>query len=83
MGISIQANHFIKEQFLFEDVFCAKSLQSCPTLCDPMDCSQPPLSMGFSRQEYQSGLPFHSPGHFSGPGIKFESLEPPYLKMLQ
>ena len=25
--------------------------QSCPTLCDPMDCSlQAPLSMGFSRQ---------------------------------
>ena len=40
----------------------AKSLQSCPTLCDPMDCSpQAPLSMGFSRQEYWSGLPFPSP----------------------
>ena len=31
----------------------AKSLQSCLTLCDPMDCShQAPLSVGFSRQEY-------------------------------
>ena len=30
-----------------------KSLQSCPTLCDPVDCShQSPLSMRFSRQEY-------------------------------
>ena len=29
---------------------CAKLLQSCPTLCDPMDCSrQAPLSVGFSR----------------------------------
>ena len=37
--------------------------QSCPTLCDPMDCSpQAPLSMEFSRQEYCSGLPFPSPG---------------------
>ena len=63
--------------------------QSCPTLCDPMDCSLPsssvhvtwkwirsvvsdsvtpwtvayhaPPSMGFSRQEYWSGLPFTSP----------------------
>ena len=36
--------------------------QSCPTLCDPMDCSlQASLSMGFSRQEYWSGLPFPSP----------------------
>ena len=32
---------------------------SCSTLCDPMDCSrQAPLSMGFPRQEYWSGLPF-------------------------
>ena len=31
--------------------------QSCPTLCDPMDC-QTPLLMGFSRQEDWSGLPF-------------------------
>ena len=36
--------------------------QLCVTLCDPMDCSQAPLSMGFSRQEYWSSLPFPSPG---------------------
>ena len=38
--------------------------QLCPTLCDPMDCSlhQAPPSMGFSRQEYWSGLPFPSLG---------------------
>ena len=37
--------------------------QSCPTLCDPMDCvaRQAPLSMEFSRQESWSGLPFPSP----------------------
>ena len=30
-------------------------IQSCPALCDSMDCSrQAPLSMGFSRQEYLS-----------------------------
>ena len=34
--------------------------QSCLTLRDPMDCS-PPGSMGFSRQEYWSGLPLPSP----------------------
>ena len=27
-------------------------------------------SMGFSRQEYRSGLPFPSPGDFPDPGIK-------------
>ena len=32
--------------------------QSCPTLCDPVDCShQAPPSMRFSRQEYWSGFP--------------------------
>ena len=44
-------------------LICACSVaQSCPTLCDPMDCvaHQPPLSMEFSRQEYWSGLPFIS-----------------------
>ena len=41
----------------------AKSLQSCLPLCNPMDCSPPgSLSMGFSRQEYWSGLPCPPPG---------------------
>ena len=39
----------------------AKSLQSCPTLCNPID--QAPPSLGFSRQEHWSGLPFPSPMH--------------------
>ena len=40
----------------------AKSLQSCPTLCDPIDGSLPGSSAhGFSRQEYWSGVPLPSP----------------------
>ena len=31
---------------------------------------QAPLSMGFSRQEYWSGLPFPSPGDLPDPGFK-------------
>ena len=31
---------------------------------------QAPLSMGFSRQEYWSGLPFPSPGALPDPGIE-------------
>ena len=31
---------------------------------------QAPLSMGLSRQEYRSGLPFPSPGHLPDPGIE-------------
>ena len=34
-----------------------------------VDCQAPP-SMGFSRQEYWSGLPFLSPGDLPNPGIK-------------
>ena len=34
-----------------------------------VDC-QAPLSMGFSRQEYLSGLPFPSPGGLPDPGIE-------------
>ena len=36
---------------------------------------QAPLSMGFSRQEYWSGLPFPSPGALPNPGIKPQSPE--------
>ena len=45
--------------------------QSCPTLCTLWTIShQAPLSMGFSRQEYWSGLPCLSPGNLPNPGIK-------------
>ena len=40
---------------------------------------QAPLSMGFSRQEYWSGLPFPSPGELLNPGIEPESLMSPAL----
>ena len=44
----------------------AASLQSCLTLCDPINCSPPGFpSLGFSRQEHWSGLPFPSPMHES------------------
>ena len=38
---------------------------------------QPPLSMGFPRQEYWSGLPFPSPGDLPNPGIEPMSLMSP------
>ena len=41
----------------------------------PMDYSLPiRLSMGFSRQEYWSGLPVPSPGDRPTPGIELQSL---------
>ena len=37
---------------------------------------QAPPSMGFSRQEYWSGLPFPAPGDLPNPGIEPASLMP-------
>ena len=45
--------------------------QLCLSLCDPWTVAlQASLSMGFSRQEYSSGLPFPSPGDLPDPGIE-------------
>ena len=50
---------------------CCLVTKLCLTLCDPWTVArQGPLSMGFPRQEYWSGLPFSSPGDLSGPGIE-------------
>ena len=40
---------------------------------------QAPLSMGFSRQDYWSGLPFPYPGDLPDPGIEPVSLTYPAL----
>ena len=56
----------VHHQLLAAAAAAAKSIQSCPTLCDPIDSShQAPPSLGFSRQEHWSGLPFPSPIHES------------------
>ena len=54
----------------------AKSLQSCLTFHDPMNCSSARLlcPWAFSRQEYWSGLPCHPPRDLPNPGIKPTSL---------
>ena len=43
-------------------------VQLCVTLWTA--ACQTPLSMGFSRQQYWSGLPFPSPGDLPNPGIE-------------
>ena len=61
--ISYKVEFKVKTLSRIESIIAAaKSLQSCQTLCDPMDGSPPGSSYtGFSRQEYWSGLPFPSP----------------------
>ena len=48
---------------------CAQSCLSS-NLVDSTGTCQPPLSMGFPRQEFWSGLPFPSAGHLPNPGIE-------------
>ena len=49
---------------------CAKSLQSCPTLCNPMDCSPPGSSVHGILQEYWSGFHALLQGIFPTQGSK-------------
>ena len=51
-------------------------IQSCSTLCNPMDCScQAPLSAGLFKQEYWNGLPFPPPRDLPDPGTEHVSPE--------
>ena len=73
---------------MFYSFHCTSLLPSCVLSCFShvqlfatlwtVAC-QVPLSMGFSRQEYWSGLPFPPPGNLSNPWIKFVSLMSPAL----
>ena len=74
--------------FNFSTSFCCfQSLSRVQLFATPWTVSrQAPLSMGFSRQEYWSGLPFPSPGDVPDPGIeptcpalagRFLTAEPP------
>ena len=53
---------------------CVLVTQLYLTLCDPKDATQQaPLSLGFSRQEYWSGLLVSSPGDLPDPGTEPKS----------
>ena len=54
----------------FSSSLCTHSSQLCSTLCEPRTVAcQAPLSLGFSRHEYRSGLPF-PPGDLPHPGVE-------------
>ena len=60
--------------------YAAQSLQSCSSLCNPMDDSPPGSSVtGFSKQEYWSGLPLPSPVYLPYPEVEPESPVSPAL----
>ena len=54
--------------------------QSCPLFVTQWTAArQAPLSMGFSGQEYWTGLPFFTPGDLPDPGIELLSPASPAL----
>ena len=68
-----EVTQIFKSMLLEENVpgFVVLVAESGLTLCDPWTAArQAPLSMGFPRQEYWSGLPLPSPGHLPDPGIE-------------
>ena len=56
--------------------------QSCLTMTPWTVAHLAPLSMEFSRQEYQSGLPFLTPGYSLNPGMEPESLSSSTLRQI-
>ena len=65
--VSILVSGYLSFNWVSEQVYPL----ICVWLCKSMDCSLPaPLSMGSSRREYWSALPFPPSGDLSDPGIK-------------
>ena len=76
-----QSKFLIKMLLCCARLCCAKLFQSCLTLPPLWTIAhQAPLSLGFSRQEYWSGLPSPSPGDLPNPGIEPASLMSPALE---
>ena len=68
--------------WLYNYVLHTELLQLCLTLCNPVNYSQAPVSMGFSSQEYWSGFPWPPPRDLPDPGIKLASPAAPALQIL-
>ena len=72
----------VKDMYVtLRSLFCVCAhTQLCPTLHSPWTAAcQPPPSIEFSKQEYQSGLPWPPPGDLPDPGVKPVSLASPAL----
>ena len=83
MILCLYANKAFSNKDKKDQITCAHLsvfAQLRPTICDPMDLDyQSPLSMGFPRQEYWSGLPFSFPGDLPDRGAEPVSLLSPAL----
>ena len=72
-------HHSLSSKYLAKECWAMLSCFSCIQLfATPWTVAlQAPLSMGFSRQEYWSGLPFPPPGALPNPRTEPESLMSP------
>ena len=66
-------------QFLFSSMQCSVTVASDSSVTPWTAARQVPLSVGFPRQEYWSGLPVPSPGDLPNPGTEHASLGSPAL----
>ena len=82
-SLALSSSPFLCIAYLPFITMHAKLLQACLTPCNPMDrpwtTHQAPLSLGFPRQEYCSGLPCSPPGDLPESGIEPTSLLSPAL----
>ena len=68
------SQHIKKQRHYFADKVKVKLISRVQFFVTPWTVAhQAPLSVGFSRQEYWSGLPFPSPGDLPDPGIELGS----------
>ena len=69
------------KQLCFSECMCGQSLSCVLLFATPWTVAhQASLSMGFSRQEYWSGLPSPPPGDLPDPGFKHTSPASPALQ---
>ena len=60
----------VTSRVCYRELFCPQPLSRVQLFVTPwMEDCQAPLSMGFSRQEYWSGLPFPPPGDLPDQGL--------------
>ena len=82
LTLDVQSSELWENVFLsFKSPVHAKLLQSCPTLCDPMDCSPPGSSVHGILQAriLEKGCHFLLQGIFLTLGIELTSLMSPAL----
>ena len=81
LTISVQEGWLMVLPIIVEGRCVRPQLLSCasPFVTPWIAAQQVPLYLGFSRQEYWSGLPCPPPGDLPDPGIEIESFTSPAL----